>query len=158
LEFFRQPYKRRPYRHVERRYIVEYVTNKFPNRIWAGFNIRLGLPPDELRKRYPNIPESHFKVWMPTADAIVVTKDSIYVVEAKIRNPRSALGQLVDYARRIPDTPELKRFLPRQIIKLLVIPLEDPELIKTCQELGINIDVYRPAWVVDYLREVKLIP
>jgi len=132
--------------------------NKFPNRIFASFNVRLGLPPEELRKRYPDIPESHFKVWMPTADAIVVTKERIYVVEAKIRNPRNALGQLVDYARRLPNTPELKRFFPREIVKLLVIPLEDPELIMTARELGINIDVYRPDWVIDYLREVKLIP
>ena len=157
-ETFRQPGRRRPYRHIERRYIVEYVANKYPKRIAAYFNIRLGPPPEIMRRMYPGVPERHFKVWTPWADAVVVTSDSIDVIEAKIRNPRQAIGQLQDYARRVPLTPELARFLPRPIRMILVVPLYDPELAKTCAQFGIILDVFCPAWVIEYMREVKLIP
>lgn len=150
--------RRRPYRQIERRYVVEYVTNRFPDRVWAGFNVRLGPPPDELRKRYPGVPATHFKVWTPTADAVVVTKTRIYIVEAKIRNPRQAMGQLLDYARRLPETPELQRFMGREIVKLLVVPFDDPELRQTCAMYGVQMETFIRPWVVDYMREVKLIP
>lgn len=120
--------------------------------------MRLGPAPAELYKRYPELPESYFKVWMPTADAVVVTKTHIYVVEAKIRNPRQGLGQLQDYVRRVPYTRELKRFMPRPVEAILVIPLKDPELEKTCVAYGIVVDYYTPGWVIDYLKEVKLLP
>lgn len=155
---FRQPGRRRPYRQIERRYVLEYVLNRFPNRLWAGFNVRLGPPPEVMRKMYPDVPPSHFKVWQPWVDAIVVTPQYLYVIEAKIRNPRMAIGQLLDYAERVPYTPELARWLPREIIKLLVIPFRDPMIVDLCRKYGIQVDVYRPQWVIDYMREVGLIP
>ena len=155
---FRQPYKRRPYRHIERRYIVEYVVNRFKNRVYTVFNMRLGPPREELRKRYPQLPQSWFKVWMPMADAVVVTNDAVYIIEAKIRYPRQAIGQLLDYKLRAYNTPELKRFLDRPVIPVLVTPLYDPEIEETCRLHGIVYDVYTPPWVIEYMREVKLIP
>ena len=158
VEPFRQPGRRRPYRQIERRYVIEYVVNKFPNRIWAAFNVRLGMPPKRMREMYPDVPPEHFKVWLPTADAVVVDGSYIYVIEAKIRQPRAAIGQLLDYARRVPETPDLRRFLPREVVKVLVVPLKDPELEKTCEMYGIKVDYFCPQWVLDYMREVKLIP
>lgn len=155
---FRQPGRRRPYRQIERRYIVEYVAKKYHQRIAVFFNIRLGPPPEEAKKAYPELPERWFKPWKAFADAVVVTDSTIDVIEAKIRNPRQAIGQLLDYARRVPYTPELKRYLGRAIRKILVIPLKDPEIEKTAAEYGIVVDYYTPKWVLDYMREVGLIP
>jgi len=150
--------KRRPYRHIERRYVVEYVANRFKRFVACFYNIRLGEPKEELKKRYPDIPERHFKVWLPTADAVVITDDFINLIEAKIRQPRAALGQLLDYAERIPKTPELKRYLDRGIKKILVIPLQDPEFERIALSYGIQIEYFTTPWVLEYLREVKLIP
>lgn len=153
-----RPRKRRPYRQIERRYIVEYVANRYPRKIAAFYNVRLGPPPAAAKAMHPELPESWFKVWMPHCDAVVITDYTIDVIEAKIRYPRHGIGQLQDYARRVPYTPELRRFLPREIRMILVLPLRDPEIERTCQQFGIIVDYFTPSWVLDYMREVGILP
>ncbi len=158
LDMLRQPGRRRPYRQIERRYVVEYVAAKYPKRVAAYFNLRLGLPPEELRRRYPELPPEWGRVWMPFADAVVITESTIDVIEAKIRNPRQALGQLLDYVRRVPYTPELRRYLGREVRPILVMPYRDPEIERTCAEIGIYVDYFRPLWVEEYMKSVGLLP
>ncbi len=156
---FEQKTGRRRYRAIERRYIIEYVYTKWPNPTAVFFNIRLGKPPGEAKKAAPHLEEKWFKVWTPYADAIVVDKEHVWVIEAKIRNPRQALGQLIDYVRRVPDTKKLWRYLPnRSIVPLLVMPLEDPEIVRTAELYGIVVDFFRPKWVEEYLREIGILP
>jgi len=156
---FEQKTGRRKYRPIERRYIVEYVATHFPNAERSFFNVRLGKPPQEAKKAAPHLSDKWFKVWTPYADAIVVDKEHIWVIEAKIRNPRPAIGQLIDYVRRVPDTPLLQPYLPnRSIVPLLVMPLEDPEMIRTAELYGVVVDIFMPKWVEEYLREIHVLP
>jgi len=152
------PVRGRKIRNIERRYVVEYVANKFKNAIWRGFNVRLGAPLKVMRKMYPELGTEWFKVWLPTADSVVITEDAIYIIEAKIRQPRAAVGQLLDYKLQLPKTPEFKRYLDRPIYCVLVVPYPDPMLRELCETHGIIMDVYRPNWVIDYMRERGLLP
>jgi len=143
---------------IERRYVVEYVMNKFPERVYTHFNMRLGPPPSELAKKYPNMNPRWFKVWQPFADAIVVTRDTLWVIEAKVRNPTGAIGQLKRYILSVYETPELKPYLDRPVKGLLVMPLRHPIIERFALLEGIYVDYYCPRWVEDYLREVGVIP
>ncbi len=150
---------RRPYRMVERRYIVQYVTHRYPDRITAFFNLRLGVPKPIVAGVATPEEYTISKPWAPFADAVVVLKDRIIVIEAKIRQPRTAIGQLIDYVRRVPATPQLTPYLGgRSIFGLLVTPFYDDEIKKTCEENGLLYDTFLPCWVLDYMVEVKLIP
>ena len=145
------------YRMIERRYVIEYVFKRFKEAVWRGFNVRLGMPPEEWRKRYPELSHRWWKVWMAYADAVVVTDDAIWIIEAKIRNPRTAIGQLLDYRERLKVTPEFKQWLNRPIKLLLVIPIPAPEIESLAKNYGIEVDHYLPEWVANYMREVGLL-
>jgi len=150
--------RRRKYTPVERRYVVEAVQAFWPDAIYKAFNVRLGRPPEELRRLHPELDRRWMKVWLPCADAIVVTDTHLYVVEAKIRNPRQAIGQLLDYVRRVPETPELAPYAGRPIVAVLVVPFADPELVKTCKQFNIDVREFRPKWVEEYMKDIGLLP
>jgi len=132
--------------------------NKFPERIFTCFNMRLGPPPEELKKRYPDLNPRYFMIWQPFADAVVVTKDTIWIIEAKIRNPTGAVGQLKRYVMAAYETPELKKYMDRPVKGLLVMALRNPEIERFALMEGIQVDYYMPKWVADYLREVGVLP
>jgi len=149
--------RRKKYRRVEREYVVDYVLNKFPRRLKVYFNLRLGPPPAHVAKAYPNLPRGYFKVWQRYADAVVITDDAVYLIEAKVHNIKVGPGYLVEYRQLLPQTPELKPYLNRPIHLRLVIPVPDPWVINTCKQLGIEVDIYQPEWLVPILKEKGLI-
>lgn len=151
--------QRRPYRQIERRYVVQYVNHRFPDAVLRLFNVRLGVPKPIAKGIVGPEWYAEAKLWAPMADAVVVTRDTIWVVEAKIRYPRHAIGQLLDYARRVYQTPTLMPYIAgRRVQPLLVVPLSDDELRRTCEMYGIVVDVFTPCWVIDYMVEVGMIP
>jgi len=150
---------RRPYRQIERRYVVEYVLNRYPKALLRMFNVRLGIPTPIKAGKASMAEYRVAKLWAPFADAIVVLDNEIRVIETKIRYPRHGIGALKDYVRRVPETPTLQKYLPnRNIIGVLVTPLYDPDIERTCKLEGIVYDVYTPCWVLEYMVEVKLLP
>jgi len=144
---------RKKYKRVEREYVVDYVVNHFPQRVRAYFNLRLGPAPEWVRKAYPNVKPGYFKVWKRYADAVVVTQTAIYLVEAKVHNVKVGPGYLLEYRNLLPQTPELKPYLGRPIHLRLVIPIPDPWVMQTCDQLGIEVDVYQPEWLIPILKE-----
>lgn len=138
----------------ERRYVVEFVQGHYPERIQVFYNMRLGPGPVELRRRYPDEPESAFKSWLKYADAVVVLARSLILVEAKIRRPIDAMGQLIHYKTLIAETPELAPWRDKPVELVLVTPREDMDLISTATGQGVNVMIYSPPWVLDYLKEI----
>lgn len=144
---------RKKFRRVEREYVVDYVVNKFPNRVKAYFNLRLGAPPSWVKKAYPNVPAGYFKVWQRYADAVVITETAIFLIEAKVHNIKVGPGYLLEYKNLVPQTPELRPYLGRPLHLRLVIPIPDPWVAETCKQLGIELDIYQPEWLIPLLKE-----
>lgn len=142
-----------PSRQIERRYIREYVLTRFPKRQWAAWNMPIGLPPEELRRANPDLQLRTFNSWRAYADALVHDGAVIWLIEAKINNIKRGVGDLDRYMTIVRQTPELHRFQDTEINPLLVIPLDDQVTIQHAQTRGFSVDVYRPEWVADYLRE-----
>jgi len=149
--------RRKKYRRVEREYVVDYVANKFPRRLKAYFNLRLGPPPEFVRRAYPNLPPGYFRSWQRYADAVVVTDDGLYLIEAKVHNLRIGISYLLEYKDLIPQTPELRPYINRPLHLRLVIPVPDPWIMQNAQKFGIEVDVYQPEWLVPILKEKGLI-
>lgn len=148
------PRPRKPYVQRDRRYVVEFVNEYFPHDR-AFFNLRMGPAPLGVVEKYPGIDVDRYaRVWKRTCDAVVVTKDEIVLIEGELRRPVEGLGELLVYREHIPGTPELRPHLGKRVRAILVVPIPDPTLDMLVKEHNIEIVIFRPKWVEDYLREV----
>jgi len=150
--------RRRRYRRVERRYVVDYVLNKYKSFIRVFYNLRLGPPPEWVARAVPGVPAGTYRPWQRYADAVVVTEATIDLIEAKVHNWKVGVGYLLEYEKLLPQTPELRPYLGRPVRKILVIPLPDPWVIQNAAAYGIIVDIYCPDWLVPILREKHYLP
>lgn len=97
---------------------------------------------------------SFFSVLRRWADLVFVEDDIVYIVEAKVRPDPGALSQLKLYERLFPQTPEFSQLSNKQIKLVFLTSMEDKEVKKLAAELGIEYEVYRPAWLDAYIKEV----
>lgn len=83
-------------------------------------------------------------------DAIIVYKDHVEMVEAKMVSEVDAIAQLQLYLRLFPSTVELGdiRFLP--VSGVIVAAVSDPQITSFIRDVGLKEIVYKPAWVDDY--------
>jgi hypothetical protein len=142
---------RGPYLERERRYIREYVEERFPDREFILYNPPIGPAPEALVKAHPELSLKCFRRWRPYADAAVVWRGLLVMVEAKLTDPKRGLSALLDYKDQVHRTPELAKWRNRPLQLRLVTPRPDPRLIQVCSTHGILFDVYAPAWAVEYL-------
>ena len=93
-----------------------------------------------------------FRRW---ADAVVVSREELVVIEAKIRSMPGAISQLQLYGELVPQTPELRPYLGLPRVLELVVAVEDPAVRRLAERSGIRHRVYRPAWLPIYLEQLK---
>jgi len=148
---------RKEYLQRDRRYVSEYVATHITDRKAAFFNLRLGPPPLEARRMYPELPEAYFRVWKKWADAVVVTSDRIILVEGELRRPVVALGEILTYRDLVIQTPELEPYKDLPVEMHLVTPREDPDLMAQAEKQGVKVVIYKPLWALDYLKELGML-
>lgn len=142
------------YKQRERRYVPEFVEKRWPVRVAVFYNMAIGPAPVELQKKYPTIPLAHLRRWRFWIDAVVVLENRMILIEGKLRRPQEGLGQLLLYKALLPQTPEMDPYKLYPVEMVLVVPREDPRVIAFAQSIGIKIEIYRPPWVVEYLKEI----
>lgn len=145
---------KKEYKQRERRYVPEYVNERYPERIAVFYNMAIGPAPEELAQRNPEIPLAHFRRWRFWIDAVVILKDRMLLLEGKLRKPAEGLGQLLLYRALLPQTPELEPYKLLPIDMVLITPRPDPRVIGVANSLGINIVIWTKPWVQDYLRSL----
>jgi len=147
---------RAEYKQRERRYVPEYVNERFPDRVAVFYNMAIGPAPETLYRAHPEIPIEHFRRWRFWIDAVVILRDKMILVEGKIRTPAEGLGQLLFYRALLPQTPELSPYADLPVEMRLVTPRPDPRVIGFAASVGIVIDIWSKDWVQEYLRSVGL--
>lgn len=147
---------RTEYQQRERRYVPEFVNEKYPNRASVLYNMAVGPAPEQLYTQHPEIPLEHFRRWRFWIDAVVILRDRLVLIEGKIRKPAEGLGQLLMYKALLPQTPELSpyAFLPVEMV--LVTPRPDPRVIGVAATLDVRVEIYTKPWVQDYLRSIGM--
>lgn len=143
----------RKIRMIERRYVQEYVLQAFPGRVWAQWNVPIGPIPETLLRAHPDISLKTAKPWRSFADALVYDGKKLFLIEAKIHNLKRGVGDLDRYMSIIRETPELQRYKSTPIELRLVIPMDDPTTMAHAQQRQVVVAIYRPQWVIDYLKE-----
>lgn len=85
------------------------------------------------------------------ADLILLRGGAIEVIEFKIRDDGSALGQLVIYRDLVPETPELAMLRGRPVTLRLVQAVQDAVIARAAERLGIIVEIFTPPEIVGFL-------
>jgi len=144
------------YKQRERRYVPEFVTERWAERVAVFYNMAVGPAPEALHAANPEVSLENFRRWRFWIDAVVVLNSRMILIEGKIRTPAEGLGQLLLYRALLPQTPELAPYRHLDVEMVLVTPRPDPRVIGVAASLSIKVEIYRPQWVLDYLKEVQL--
>lgn len=147
---------RKPQQQRERRYVPEFVNNKYPDRVTVFYNMAVGPPPEAMYRANPEIPLKHFRRWRFWIDAVVVLKEKLVLIEGKLRRPADGLGQLLIYRALLKDTPELRPYRKLPVYMVLVTARPDPRVISVATYYGITVEIFTPAWAMEYLRSKGL--
>jgi hypothetical protein len=147
---------RAEYQQRERRYVPEFVNEKYQRRAAVFYNTAVGPAPEVLYALHPEVPLENFRRWRFWVDAVVILSDKMVLVEGKLRTSAEALGQLLLYKALLPQTPELKPYAHLPVEMVLVTPRPDPRVIGVAASLNIRVEVYVTPWVQEYLKSVGL--
>lgn len=137
----------------ERRYISQYMKDAFPDMNYQ-INVELGAIPQEYVQRYGIARAAAlFRPTRPRVDAVRWQPDKYYLIEAKLRDMKSGIGDLLYYKSVIPSTPDLPFYDGQPIVARLVIPFELEWLKPIADEAGIEVVVKWYDFVDEYVRE-----
>lgn len=137
----------------ERRYIAEYMADRFPEGNWI-LNVPLGPVPDYLVNNHGYQKAS--KVYRPTrprVDAVHWNDERYLVIESKVREVKTGVGDLAFYRSLIPQTLDLPYYNGQPFVYRLVVPWGIDWIIASAAELGFEVDIYWQEWIDDYARE-----
>ena len=115
--------------------------------------VRLGSPKSSI-PRPDMTPEEAAMIgsWRRWADAIILEKDRVTLVEAAIRAQPGKIAQLELYKMLMPHTPELRAWKGLPIDMVLLYAIEDSATIFMARQKGIKCIEYKPAWLPAYLQ------
>ncbi len=85
------------------------------------------------------------------ADALILRRNEIVLIEACIKPAPGKIGELAIYSEAIPVTEELDEFRGLPVSPVLLCAFEDMFIRSVCGKFGIHFEVFAPAWVEDYL-------
>ncbi|MEM3979987.1 MAG: hypothetical protein QXF79_01860, partial [Ignisphaera sp.] len=140
----------------ETRLISEWVQQNYKDALLIRFRCPLGPIPEKLVQEVGfSKAIGYARPYRPEVDALIIYGQEIILAEAKIFKVMDGLSKLPIYGALVPQTPELKQYLPRKIVLKLITPKKIPWLENICNELGVEVIVYQPDWVKEYLQELE---
>lgn len=137
----------------ERRYISEYMKWQWPEGGWQ-LNVELGPIPQEYVDRYGlGKAAAIFRPTRPRVDAVKWTKDSYYIIEAKIRDIKAGIGDLSYYSGMIPLTLDLPYYDGQPIVNRLIVPWMIDWIKVAADAANVDVVVFWVDWIADYIKE-----
>jgi len=142
-----------PRQERERRYIAEYMKDTWPEGGWQ-LNVELGPIPQEYVTRYGMTKAAAlFRPTRPRVDAVRWTENAYYLIEAKIRDIKAGIGDLLYYKGMAEKALDLPSYVGQPIICRLVIPWMIDWMRAAADAAQIEVEVFAPDWIADYVRE-----
>lgn len=145
---------RRAWTPVETRLVAEFTAVRFADAV-VQLRVRLGTIPGELPVEGLSDPERRLLgAWRRWADAVVIEPERVTVIEAAVMPDPGDVSQLELYLHLFPLTPEFQELRERPLRGLLVYAIDDPVIRRLAADRDFTVEIYRPAWVDDYLSQV----
>jgi hypothetical protein len=139
--------KKQVHTNWEKNMVREYIATKYGNKLTI-FNARVGAIPEERKKEM-------YKFLRRWADAIVVTRDEIIVIEGKMRPNPGVISQLQLYMRELHNTPEFEEYQDLPIRGVIVSATGDTTVEAMAIEAGLDFEVFKPSFF-DAWEEMRL--
>jgi len=141
-------------RQVETRLVAEYLKERYPEFTFI-MKQPLGVVSEELMKK-----EGYQKAlgvmrpFRPEVDAVVILPHFLLIIEAKVWSIVDGLAKLPLYKSLVPGTPELKQYLPREVMMQLVVGWTNPNLETMARSIDVEVKLYRPEWLVEVVDDM----
>jgi hypothetical protein len=136
------------------RMVSEYIAKYFPGST-TYTRVRLGAThPSLLPESFSDEERRMLTVWKRWADAVVITRTRIILIEGAILPNPGDVSQLLLYKALLRFTPEFQAYMDRDIEMQLVICVEDPLLTRIARDAGIKVITFAPDWISDYIRSL----
>ncbi len=137
----------------ERRYVADYLAQYYPRGGWMT-NVPLGPIPEEITSQHGIARGAMlFRPARPRVDAVIWSTSHYWLVEAKIREAKSAVGDLLVYRTLADSTPDLPEYNGQEIHTRLIVPWALDWISRVATRYGMEMEIFLPAWVEDYVRE-----
>lgn len=135
----------------ETRLVADFVSAFYPDDR-AIFNLRVGginplITDQDLTEGELALIGSHRRY----ADAVVIRDRDLVLIEGYILPTLGKVSQILGYRALLPLTPELGAFASLPITAIIVGPIEDQFMARLARESGIQVRVYRPPWIEEFL-------
>ena len=135
----------------ETRLVADFVSAFYPDDR-AIFNLRVGginplITDQDLTEGELALIGSHRRY----ADAVVIRERDLVLIEGYILPTLGKVSQILGYRALVPLTPELGAFASMPITAIIVGPIEDQFMARLARESGIQVRVYRPPWIEEFL-------
>lgn len=135
----------------ETRLLMDYLAAALPGRRWFT-NIQVG--PLDVHIPRAGLSDAAIKLmgkFRRYADAIVPLDDRLLLIETTINQGHSKIGQVMEYRKLVPQTPELAQYAALPLESRLVSGVPDPAVQELCLETGIVFVHFEPAWLDDFI-------
>lgn len=134
----------------EARYVSEYCLLKYPDDV-IKLRVPLGTAPESIIKEMGLARTlRQFRPYRPEADALIIRKDSLVIIEGKIIKVLDGLSKLIVYRQLLKYTPELAEFADLPVTATVVTPKPPLWFLKVAQDFDISYDIYAPEWLAAY--------
>jgi hypothetical protein len=159
-------------RNPETRLGADYVAAKFPDFVvlakqplGPGLGSELRRPPggNTLRASRPWRPEVDYVVVMADASQVTLARNGragvvvrapasavLLLVEVKVKEYMNGIAKLPFYKALVATTPELAACAGCEIQMRLVVPRAAPWVEASAELMGVQIDLWEPAWITEY--------
>ena len=143
-------------RQVEVRLVAEYLKanySKFPFVMAQPLGkIDEALMAKEGYQRAINIS----RPFRPEVDAIVILPNYLLLIEAKVWHVLPGLAKLPFYKSLVPYTPELREYMPREVLMQLVVGWTNDNLEIMARSADVQVVVFSPPWVGQVVQDMNL--
>ncbi len=134
-------------RQVETRMLSEYLLKSYSAYSYI-MDVPLGRVDEGLMasKGY-QVAINMQRPFRPRADAIVILPRYLLLIETKVWNTVNGLAKLPLYKTLVPLTPELKQYMPREILMELVVGAAPANLAAMADAAGVALRIFNPPWL-----------
>ncbi len=138
----------------ERRLTAEYAVQRLVQAQAVIQGCPLGPIPQAIAESTPAaLARRVARPWRPESDILAVWPDGIEVIEVKIFKLVDGISKLPMYAHLVENTPELQRYLPREIRMRLVCPWVSDAALSYAQSIGVIVERFCPEWIQGYVED-----
>lgn len=139
----------------ERRYISEVMKEFYPDMNWQ-LNVELGPVPEDYVKQYGmKRAAALFRPTRPRVDAVHWTPETYYLIEAKLRDIKNGIGDLMYYRAQAEKTLDMPYYVGQPIKCILFIPWMIEWMREAATAAGVEVRVVSYPWIEDYIEEKK---